>query len=514
MKLLPVKLPPGVVRPGTDGFARGRWWDTNLIRWVGGSLTPIGGWQRVTSAPLASPPRRIWCWRTLEDIRVIGVMCDAKIYTAEGGGGFVDRTPLDFVADAGITGTAGFGIGPYSDGTYGTPRVAGDPRLFRRPAAWSMDSFGEDCLMVASSDGRLLLLKPSALPLAAGPRSFPDQATVVPGAPTNNRAMVVTEERHVMLFGAGGEPRRIAWCDREDYLNWDFADLTNSAGFFDLDTPGWIVHAAKVKGGVLIFTDSEVWIARYRGQPSIYGFERVGRNCSLLAPHAFASASGTAFWQGQEGFWYFDGGTARPLPSEVTGFLDSDMNFDVSSVRAHATLNGLFAECWFFYASKTPGLKECDRYVVFNFDERWWANGKLSRSAGLSAGVYPYPILGRADGTMYQHEDGWTDAGTTRVGQVYAESAAFSVGSGERTMHILGAQMDSGFGYAATQFRAYSRDTRDGVEAEDGPYAPRSDGWTDCRFSGRDIRLRIENAADDDWGVGEMRFDARAGGQR
>ena len=40
------------------------------------------------------------------------------------------------------------------------------------------------------------------------------------------------------------------------------------------------------------------------------------------------------------------------------------------------------------------------------------------------------------------------------------------------------------------------------------------DGWTDCRFSGRDIRLRVEATQDADWGIGEMRFDVKPGGRR
>jgi len=44
--LLPVKLPPGVVRTGTVYDSKGRWYSSNLVRWPedGAILKPIGGW--------------------------------------------------------------------------------------------------------------------------------------------------------------------------------------------------------------------------------------------------------------------------------------------------------------------------------------------------------------------------------------------------------------------------------------------------------------------------------------
>jgi hypothetical protein len=82
-------------------------------------------------------------------------------------------------------------------------------------------------------------------------------------------------------------------------------------------------------------------------------------------------------------------------------------------------------------------------------------------------------------------------------------------------MHVLGAQLDSGMNYDSTQMRAFTRQTRDDpVEYAEGPFVPATDGWVECRFSGRDIRLRVEGREDAPWSVGRMRFDAKPGGGR
>ena len=49
MPLVPLAIPPGVYRNGTDYQSSGRWRDASLIRWSEGAMQPIGGWvTRVT----------------------------------------------------------------------------------------------------------------------------------------------------------------------------------------------------------------------------------------------------------------------------------------------------------------------------------------------------------------------------------------------------------------------------------------------------------------------------------
>jgi hypothetical protein len=524
MPTIPLVIPPGVVKPSTDALARGRYWDANLVRWRGQHLLPVGGWSRITAAPFVSTPRLIRSWRDLSDIRRVLYLCDTKIITQEGST-YTDRTPADFVGDDASFTSAGFGIGPYSDGTFGTPRTIGNPRLYYRGPTWSADTFGEDMLFCASSDGRLWVLSPGAVTAtghqndarstAPTPRDLPAAAVAVANAPISNRSMLVTDERHVMLFGAGGEPRRVAWCSRENYNDWDFSSTTNTAGFFDLDTPGWIVHACKIRGGILIFTDSEVWLCRYRGMPFVYGFERVGSACGIIAPLAHAVTAGVAFWMGREGFWMFDGGTVRPVPCDLGDYLFDGIDTLAGPARIHASANGAFPELWWFYPSK--GQTECDRLVIFSVDtgNNWWSLGALPRSAMDAAGVYPYPLAAGVDRNIYQHEDGWLDAGRTRTGMIYAETAALSLPtSGDRRVHVVQAQMDSHYDAARVDVTAFVRETHNGEEEVYGPYSPRDDGWTDLRFSGRDVRLRFTQQADGDWTLGETRFDVRQGSKR
>ena len=62
MPFVPLRIPPGVIRPATALQAKGRYWDANLIRWRGNKLLPVGGWQRATDTPLDSQARTIFPW--------------------------------------------------------------------------------------------------------------------------------------------------------------------------------------------------------------------------------------------------------------------------------------------------------------------------------------------------------------------------------------------------------------------------------------------------------------------
>ena len=50
MALVKLEIPPGVFRNGTEYQVSGRWYDSNLVRWIDGLMMPVGGWERLTPA--------------------------------------------------------------------------------------------------------------------------------------------------------------------------------------------------------------------------------------------------------------------------------------------------------------------------------------------------------------------------------------------------------------------------------------------------------------------------------
>lgn len=498
---VPMTLPPGVARGATPSSVPGRWFDTNLIRWRGGRLMPVGGWERMTPEPLASTPRAIATWVDLHDVRRHAVGCDGHLLILTGDS-VLDATPADFVrADSAIT-LGGFGAGPYGEENWGDARQQGSTTL-ARAYSFSLAPWGQDLLALASFDGRLLHWTPDS------PQA---KAAVVTQAPRGARAMIVTDERHVVMVGSDTNPRRLSWSSSEDYTDWNFSSVTNTAGFVDMNTDGLPVALVRVREGILIFTDIDIWLMRFVGAPYVYSLERIGETTSLISPNSIAAVSGRAIWMGREGFFIYDGGYVKPLASDIGGFLYADMDPYTGIFRAHAAANGSYPEVWFFYPS--AGETECDRYAIYNYADDWWALGKLSRTVAVPAGVSKFPLMAGVDRHLYQHESGQTAAGLTRVGRVYATSPTIRVGSGDRQMAVTQVMPDLDGAPRAASFTFAVRDTPDGFARQAGPYLARPDGYMDVRFTGRDVQLTIAATDDALWTLGTPILEAKARGMR
>ena len=118
-----------------------------------------------------------------------------------------DITPSDLATgreDAAAN--TGFGGGAYGNGYYGQAIQQNDDSVVQEATTWSLDNFGEDLVACHYDDGRILIWDSSASPATASALS---------NAPTSNLGIVVTEERFIFALGAGGNSRKVQWCDRE-----------------------------------------------------------------------------------------------------------------------------------------------------------------------------------------------------------------------------------------------------------------------------------------------------------
>lgn len=572
MPLVPIQLPPGVVRGSTPYDSPDRWYSSSLVRWHGGIAQPIGGWQRLSSTGFANPIRKIHCWRSSASQRFILLATTDKVFTDDSGT-WVDITPTG-MQSLNAAGAYGYGVGDFGEEDFGDAR-ANPSTLYTSFAFYTFANWGEDVVFVNSSDGKLYyydvtnattdaiqvgkysistisrtsnvttvvtsvahgLASGESVTIAgvtdttfngtftvtvtnsttftysnAGTDGSSSGGTVLDNTvPIANRATIVTDERHVMLLGAGGNPRRLGWSSREDYTDWNFASTTNTAGFLDLETETPLLTAINVREGILVFSETDVFLVRYIGSPFIYSAEYLGAS-SVLHPNMIAVFDGKAMWFDQSGFMVYEGGSMRPVQCPVLDFFKGDIDPVYGSAVSHASENGIFDEVWFFYPS--AGETECNRYIIFNYNEGWWVTGELSRTAAFPAGANKYPLMAGVDKNLYAHEDGWTDAGNSRVGDVWIETGALSIGQGDRGFEVKQMLPATGFGYDTLKVTVYGRQAPDGSERTFGPYQTRSNGYMDMRVSARDIRVRFEATEDGDWGIGKMRLEVAPGAGR
>ena len=186
MPLLPLKIPPGVFRNGTEYQSKGRWRDANLVRWVNGQQTPIGGWRRV-SAQFDGIGRGMISWRDNSQFRWMALGTNEKLYAYQGDS-LIDITPEDTAGPmppgrvSSIFGL-GFGASSYGTADYGTERA--ESGLILEAATWSMDTWGEF----------LVACPPHVGIIYEWQLDTDTPAQPISGAPVDNRAIIVTEDK-------------------------------------------------------------------------------------------------------------------------------------------------------------------------------------------------------------------------------------------------------------------------------------------------------------------------------
>lgn len=493
MALIEITPPPGFKYHGTDLESEGRWHDGSLVRWRDGSLRPVGGWvDRIGSAVYAAAPRGMIGWEDNGGTRWIGAGTYNKLYVTTAAGVTTDITPAALTAgieDAAVN--TGYGGGTYGTGLYGQTRP--DSGNYSEATTWSLDTWGQYLVACSTSDGTLWEWQ-----LNTG-----SDAAAISNAPTDCLGLVVTEDRFIFALGAGGDPRKIAWCDFEDNTVWT-ASSTNQAGYITLQTAGQIVAGIRTRGQTLILTDQDAHRSTYVGPPFVHQFERVGSACGLIARKAIADTPAGAFWMGSRGFFHYDGSSVRELPCDVHDRVFNDINAAQIS-KCWAVSNGNMSEIWFFYPSSDS--TEINRYVVFDYAENHWLIGELDRTSGIDRGIFRSPIWGAADGTIYNHETGFSYGSYAP----YAESGPFKIASGDNlavVTDLIPDELNLGDVTATFKTRLYPNAT----EASHGPYTMANP--TSVRFQGRQIRMRVTGNTSSNWRVGRFRFDVKQGGKR
>ena len=91
-------------------------------------------------------------------------------------------------------------------------------------------------------------------------------AEPITNAPINNKGIVVTEERFIFALGAGGNSRKVQWCDKENNTQWTPA-VNNESGDIELATSGQVMGGVRTRGVTLIITDTDAHMAQYVGSP-------------------------------------------------------------------------------------------------------------------------------------------------------------------------------------------------------------------------------------------------------
>ena len=437
-----------------------------------------------------------------------------RIAIIDGNGSSYDITPSPVPSGtAEASQNTGYGGSTYGSGNYGVERE--EDFTIAEATVWTLANWGEDLLAVSNSDGHIYELDMSAWALA--PTTTPmtkvsanalvvdiaDGTTANPTeVPTSNYGLVVTAERFVFALRAGGNPRKVQWCDRENLYEWQ-PSVINEAGDIELQTSGSLVAGVSVRGRTLLLTTTDCWTATYQGPPTVFGFQKIGDSCGLVGKNMLASVGPSAFWMGKNNFFFYDGTQARVLPCEVHDKVFTEINRSKVS-HGWCVANQKFNEVWWFYPAN--GADECNKYVAYDYRENHWLIGDLTRSTGVDSGPFQEPWW-VANSAAYRHETGFGHESAS----VFLESGPIDFADGDtvaRVTEVIPEEDTQGEVSLKFKTKFYPNDT----ETTHGPYNPANP--MSVRFTGRQVKLRIDGGEGNNWRFGDLRMRASGGGRR
>jgi hypothetical protein len=429
--------------------------------------------------------------------------------------------------------------------------------LVLEPGMWSLDNFG---------DKAICLIHDSAVFEwnSAATNATDSRATIISGAPTASRHMVVsTPDRHLVFFGTEttiGTPSTqddmfIRFSDQED-INTYTPTATNTAGTQRLADGSQIRGAIRGRDAIYVWTDTALFTQRFVGQPFTFAFAQVGTNCGLVGQNACVEVDGAAYWMSENGFFRY-AGKLESLPCLVEDHVYDDINLDSGNQMVSAGLNNLFGEVMWFYPTSSSSV--VNRMVAYNYFDSSpqrpvWTVGTLARTMWNDSAVFGLPhalfyeagddasfdVVGNTEGktTYYEHETG-TDqirGGTTTAITANIASGDFDItqqraqgtgqstgvatlrGDGEFIMKIRRFIPDfisqTGNTQVTLQLRNFPNDSQ--ASSALGPFTVSSSTQkVDTRARARAIALKVENTSSaQSWKLGTFRLDIQPDGRR
>jgi hypothetical protein len=453
--------------------------------------------------------------------------------SGNGGSSVVGAYQINVGLDVFVDGT-GWGAGAWGSGTWGSSSALSSLNQLR---LWSFDSFGEDLLANVRA-GRIYYWDTSAKTLGTDRAVDIADLSGANFTPTVALQVLVSDvDRHVIALGADpindtatartgtSDPLLVAFSDQENPAEW-FPTSTNTAGSLRCSAGSQIIGGLRARQETLIWTDVALYSLQFIGPPLTFGLNLINEGVSLVGPNAAVNTPAGVFWMDKKGFYQYQG-SVTPVPCSVRSYVFDDIN-EGQSFQFFGFLNKQFDEVGWFYCSAATNV--IDRYVTYNYVERTWAIGNLSRTAWLDEGLESFPrAAGKSSDTSYifSHETGFDDDGSP-MDNVFIESADFDLGDGEQFQFIRRCIPDvkfTGDSGSTQQINLVIKARNfpgDSLTTDQTTSFTASTTKIDTRARGRQAVVRFESDDDGDVGVrtgvgfriGGTRLDLQPNGRR
>jgi len=407
---------------------------------------------------------------------------------------------------------------------------------------WTSDNFGQD-LVLAPRGGNIFYwqavngvsTRAVLLSTLAGSAYVPTQT---------NQIVSSAIQKFVIAMGANPyfpgnpattfNPMLVRWSDQLNPNEW-IPDVTNQAGEFALTNGSFIMCARSTRQEILIWTDSALYSMQYLGAPYVWGFNVLMENISIISPNAAITVNNVTYWMGTDKFYMYSG-RVETLPCALRQYIFNDINKD-QGFQVFSGSNEGYNEVWWFYVSNSSDGTTIDKYVIYNYVDRVWYYGNMSRSAWLDSGIRQYPMAADYNSRILYHESSVDDNATSTTLPItaYIQSSDFDIGDGHNFGFVWRILPDINFNGSTVNNATVTMTIKPRVNsgspygASNSPSVVSADnygtsqvyniqqftGQVYTRLRGRQLAFRIESTGEGvAWQLGTPRIDIRQDGRR
>ncbi len=379
-QIFPITTLPGIKRDGT-AFEGNNYTDGQWVRFQRGLPRKIGGYLRLGKINNIARGCNLYTENGIAYIHFGGSdgVFQTQAMTDGGLAGIINnRTPAGFTGDPNML----WQFGVMYDATATTTRII----AHAAPNLTNIDN---------STTGQIYL----------GDITDTGALTAVSSSDVSGGIAVL--HPYLFFFGSNG---LLGWSNANEPT-----DLTGGDSGEARVTGGKVLCGTQTRAGAgnapagLFWATDALVRATFVGGTALFNFDRIAESYSILSSQCVVEYDGIYYWIGVDRFFAYNG-----VIQEVPNKMNRNFFFDNLNMSQRQKVWGqkvtAFGEIWWHFPYGDS--EECNEVIIFNVRENTWYDTSLSRSAGASASIYPFPIMFESevnnDGTynLWKHEVG------------------------------------------------------------------------------------------------------------
>ena len=197
--------------------------------------------------------------------------------------------------------------------------------------------------------------------------------------------------------------------------------IATATGFASLtSTPGIIIAAKALLGGISMFKSNALHYGTYQGPPFYWGFQTISNKVGTLGPNSVVTVDTMQYFVGPDDFYQFDGYSLNRIPNNLRKWFFQNMNSNFAA-NVFASYDQPRGQIVFWFSSnnaQTGGI--LDSNVAYSLITGKWCK---SQSIDGSA-LIQVPLIGPITASQP-----WTWAKFQDTYQTYANTPNVTYGS-------------------------------------------------------------------------------------